>query len=136
MIKYRLNAFVCKAPHVPRMRRYLFVKTKYNTGNAYFRQYRKSNLIISLIAIRRGVGIGHGNKSRFQCRLYIIFAECHARSQAEFFHQLRRRHGISFDNGHQSFYLIADMALMAARISCKFGDRLFDNTEHEQDKAV
>lgn len=37
-------------------------------------------LIISLIAVGVSVGVGHGDQSRFQCRLQIVFAERRARS--------------------------------------------------------
>ena len=95
-----------------------------------------SYLKISLIAIGGSAGIGHGYKPRLQCRLYIIFSERHARLQTEFFHQFHGGHGVGFDDRHQRFDLIADMALMIARIPCKLGYRLFDDAEHKNDKSV
>lgn len=94
------------------------------------------NFKVSLVAVCGGVGICHGDEPSLQRRLNIIFSERHARFQAEFFHKFHRRHGVSFDDGHQRPDLIADMALMVVRIPCKFGDCLFDNAEHEQDKAI
>lgn len=67
------------------------------TADAYKDQ---SDLKVSLIAVGWGIGICHGDKPCLQRRLYIIFSECHARFQAELFHQLHRRHRIRFYNGH------------------------------------
>ena len=39
----------------------------------------QSDLKVSLVAVCGGIGIGHGYKPCFQCRLYIIFAERHPR---------------------------------------------------------
>ena len=72
-----------------------------------------------------GIGIGHGNQTRFQCGLYIIFRNVTRDFKPSFSISSTADMGVSFYHGHQRFDLIADMALMIARIPCKFGDSLF-----------
>lgn len=78
--KYNLNLYILAIavePPIP----FIIVQTcVYSAGARRLRRAPAKflNFKVSLIAARRSIGVGHGDKSRLKRRLQVILAECRA----------------------------------------------------------